>query len=291
LPLAELAAFRLSKSKLNLKIGLYSNLLEVSPTLIIPQGNISNIKTILTGKATISRFFARQSSALYNEEDLDVKLSIDSVIDAINLSPDNHQEIINSIKSFRGGQDLTLADVYAWDYAISNPTGLEDVVSKYEYNEIFMAVKKEILERVRSAPVMDVFKYEIVKEMNRITGVDSEKLYNSFGEPRILNFNRIGDKSEGNLCIAIPQLKLKGGEMNGKALSEKYKTSEKIFSTSPTGVFINFTFNNELFRKMILEQVIYTENEYGNNSNGLGNLAIVEYSSPNIAKPFHVGNI
>jgi hypothetical protein len=74
-----------------------------------------------------------------------------------------------------------LADVYAWDYALSKPAGLKDVLSKYESNEIFMAAKKEIIERVRSAPVMDVFKYEIVKEMNRVSGVDCEKLYNSFG--------------------------------------------------------------------------------------------------------------
>lgn len=284
LPYAELAAYRFSNCTTNLKIGLDPNLLQPQPSLIIPCGTLSDAKTILTGKSTISRFFARHCpSKLYNEKELAEKFKVDNIVDAINFStPETKNEVIETIKASKINDPINLGDIYVWDFASNYQ--LHDIAAKYENkSQIFSDIKKQISETLSTAPVMDIFKYEIVKEMHRLTNVETSLIYNSFGVPR--------ESSQGNLCIAIPQLKLKGGVMNAKELVEKFKTSEMIKSTSATGVMMNFTFNNDLFRKMTLRQVILNPNIYGKNSSGLGNLAVVEFSSPNIAKPFHVGHL
>jgi arginyl-tRNA synthetase len=93
------------------------------------------------------------------------------------------------------------------------------------------------------------------------------------------------------LCIAVPALKLGKAVMHGKELAEKYHVSDLIPKVFATGVFINFSFNNTVYRQLALKQAITTGLKYGTNSNGLGNLAVVEFSSPNIAKPFHAGHL
>ena len=43
--------------------------------------------------------------------------------------------------------------------------------------------------------------------------------------------------------------------------------------------------------KRIIKQILRTGVEYGHNSTGFGKFAICEFSSPNIAKPFHAGHL
>lgn len=72
---------------------------------------------------------------------------------------------------------------------------------------------------------------------------------------------------------------------NNPALSAKW--IEKI---QAAGGYVNFYVDHGEFAKVILSDILSKGQEFGNSDEGEGKTVIVEFSSPNIAKPFHVGH-
>lgn len=64
-----------------------------------------------------------------------------------------------------------------------------------------------------------------------------------------------------------------------------------VVKVSTSGPFINFEFNRMSMYYKGVTQVITQNSKYGSNASGFGKLAICEFSSPNIAKPFHAGHL
>ena len=57
------------------------------------------------------------------------------------------------------------------------------------------------------------------------------------------------------------------------------------------GVYVNFFVNKTQLAKTVINNVLTQKNDYGKSKIGEGKNIIVEFSSPNIAKPFHIGHI
>lgn len=72
------------------------------------------------------------------------------------------------------------------------------------------------------------------------------------------------------------------------AASIKPEYFEKVESK---GAYINFFTNKEALAKTVVEEISKEKENYGKSKLGEGKTVIVEYSSPNIAKPFHIGHI
>lgn len=74
-------------------------------------------------------------------------------------------------------------------------------------------------------------------------------------------------------------------ELNKKINKEGFERVENL------GPYLNFFIDKEVFAKSTLEKIILEGDKYGNSNIGEGKNIAVEYSSPNIAKPFHVGHL
>ncbi len=57
------------------------------------------------------------------------------------------------------------------------------------------------------------------------------------------------------------------------------------------GGYVNFFYNHQEISKLLIKEILRQDNKYGSSKIGKGKKVIVEYSSPNIAKPFTIGHL
>ncbi|NME82429.1 arginine--tRNA ligase [Clostridium sp. SM-530-WT-3G] len=91
-------------------------------------------------------------------------------------------------------------------------------------------------------------------------------------------------------CFQLAKVMKKAPNMIAAELKEVMNTEgfEKIENLGP---YLNFFVDKGTFSKNTIEKVLEEGDNYGGSNIGEGKTVCVEYSSPNIAKPFHVGHL
>lgn len=74
-------------------------------------------------------------------------------------------------------------------------------------------------------------------------------------------------------------------------LASKLSHDENFEKIENKAAYLNFFINKEKLTQTLLEEILAKETNFGSSDLGQGKTVIVEYSSPNIAKPFHIGHI
>ncbi|WP_186430526.1 arginine--tRNA ligase [Clostridium sp. BSD9I1] len=77
-------------------------------------------------------------------------------------------------------------------------------------------------------------------------------------------------------------------------IAEELKTNinkEGFERIETMGPYLNFFVDKSVFTQNTLEKILSEKENYGKTNSGEGKNVAVEYSSPNIAKPFHVGHL
>ena len=102
------------------------------------------------------------------------------------------------------------------------------------------------------------------------------------------------DKNNGDYafpCFRLAKLLKKAPPAIAEEIKEKIKVDEKyVKKVEIAGGYVNFYINKNLQLEELLKE--FSENEeFGKSKIGEGKNIIVEYSSPNIAKPFHIGHL
>lgn len=131
------------------------------------------------------------------------------------------------------------------------------------------------------------FKNEIAKIISEITNIDLKEIEAYIEIPPDSN---MGDYAFP--CFRLAKELKKAPPVIASEIKEKIDlNNEVIDSVEVVGGYLNFYINKGLLVKTTIEEVDSKKDEYGKSNVGNGKNIIVEYSSPNIAKPFHIGHL
>ncbi len=92
-------------------------------------------------------------------------------------------------------------------------------------------------------------------------------------------------------CFKLAKIFRKAPNAIAEDLAVKIQPTDDINKIVNLGGYVNFFVNKESLAKKVINQVLSEKENYGKSEFGKGKTVVVEFSSPNIAKPFHIGHV
>lgn len=102
------------------------------------------------------------------------------------------------------------------------------------------------------------------------------------------------DQSMGDYafpCFRLAKTMRKAPNLIAAELAEKLQGEQLFSEVSPVNAYVNMFVSREEMMKSTVSEVIEEKENFGRSDIGGNKKVIVEFSSPNIAKPFHIGHI
>lgn len=130
------------------------------------------------------------------------------------------------------------------------------------------------------------FKSIIAEKISEVVNIDTEEIKKYIENPK--------DTKNGDYafpCFSLAKKLRKAPVLIANEIKENIKIDKAIVEKIEViNGYLNFYINKELMTKEVLEEIALKEN-YGESEIGDGKNIIIDYSAPNIAKPFHIGHL
>ena len=131
---------------------------------------------------------------------------------------------------------------------------------------------------------MDYKKY--IAERIKIDGVTPEEIASYLSVPPT---NDMGDFALP--CFKFAKILRKPPVQIAEDLKNAYPTDHVICGVSAVNGYLNFSIDRTAFVKTTLDKIAEEREKYGSDTIGAGKTICIDYSSINIAKPFHIGHL
>lgn len=132
---------------------------------------------------------------------------------------------------------------------------------------------------------MKNFKQIIAKQISKTIEINAKELEGYIETPK--------DSKNGDYafpCFRLAKELRKAPPAIANEIKEKIEPVEEIEKVEVAGGYLNFFINKSTLAKEVLGEISKTE-QYGKSMVGEGKNIVIDYSAPNIAKPFHIGHL
>lgn len=131
------------------------------------------------------------------------------------------------------------------------------------------------------------YKEEIAKLLNGlIEGMEYEEILSIIEVP---TDEKMGDYAFP--CFKLAKILRKAPPAIAGDLADRIQGNPLFKKVESVNAYLNMFMSREEFAVAVLQEVMPAPDKYGSSDMGQNRKVIVEFSSPNIAKPFHIGHI